>query len=53
MVRLIIVRHGLSKANKEQRFSGQYDFPLDEIGVQQADAVSKYIYETCHVLIIP
>lgn len=49
MVRFIIVRHGLSKANKEQRFSGQYDFPLDEIGVQQADAVSKYIYETFKV----
>ena len=49
MVRFIIVRHGLSNANKEQRFSGQYDFPLDEIGVQQADAVSKYIYETFKV----
>ena len=49
MVRFIIVRHGLSKANKEQRFSGQYDFPLEEMGVRQADAVSKYIYENFKV----
>ena len=31
MVKFIIVRHGYSVANKEKRFSGQMDIPLDEI----------------------
>ena len=35
MTRLILVRHGYSVGNKEVRFSGQADIPLDEIGILQ------------------
>lgn len=45
MVTFIIVRHGYSKGNKEKRFSGQMDVPLDEIGLSQAEAVAQYITE--------
>lgn len=43
MVKLIILRHGFSKTNKEKRFTGQLDVPLDEIGVLQAKVMSEYI----------
>ncbi|MBQ2754970.1 MAG: histidine phosphatase family protein [Clostridia bacterium] len=45
MVTFVIVRHGYSKGNKEKRFSGQMDVPLDEIGLSQAEAVAQYITE--------
>lgn len=43
MVTFIIVRHGYSAFNKENRFSGQADIDLDEIGYSQADSVAKYV----------
>lgn len=43
MTRLIIIRHGYSKANKEKCFSGQMDVPLDDIGVAQAALTAKYV----------
>ncbi len=45
MVTFIIIRHGYSIGNKEKRFSGQMDVPLDEIGLSQAEAVAQYITE--------
>lgn len=49
MVTIILVRHGYSKGNKEKRFSGQLDVPLDDIGRLQAISTSKYIYENFKV----
>ena len=49
MVTIILVRHGYSKGNKEMRFSGQMDIPLDEIGRVQAVSTSRYIYENYKV----
>ena len=43
MVRFIIIRHGYSQGNKEKRFSGQLDVPLDEAGVSQARSTAEYI----------
>lgn len=43
MVTFIIVRHGFSRGNKENRFSGQMDVPLDETGILQARATAEYI----------
>lgn len=43
MTTLIIIRHGYSKNNKEKRFSGQFDVPLDDVGIMQADITGKYI----------
>ena len=43
MVRFVIVRHGLSIYNKERKFTGQSDIPLDEIGFEQAKNTAEYI----------
>ncbi len=49
MTKFIIVRHGYSEGNKERRFSGQKDVPLDSIGRQQAELTTKYIIENFSV----
>lgn len=43
MVKFIIIRHGYSTFNKERRFTGQIDIPLDEIGVEQAARNAEYV----------
>ena len=43
MVKFIIVRHGYSIYNKERRFTGQIDAPLDERGIEQAACTAHYI----------
>ena len=43
MVTFIIIRHGFSLGNKEQRFSGQMDVSLDEVGQAQAISTAEYI----------
>lgn len=45
MVTLIIIRHGYSQFNKDKKFTGQTDIPLDEIGVLQAEATAKYVVD--------
>lgn len=45
MVRVIVIRHGYSVANKEAFFSGQMDVALDEVGYRQSDMVGKYVLE--------
>ena len=50
MVRFIIIRHGYSLGNKEKRFSGQLDVPLDEIGRAQAQSVADYILKHYKIL---
>ncbi len=39
--KIIIVRHGQTAWNVENRFRGRQDIPLDETGVAQAQAVSS------------
>jgi broad specificity phosphatase PhoE len=41
MTRIILVRHGQTAWNSEERFRGHADIPLDETGFAQAEAVSK------------
>ena len=43
MTRLLIVRHGFSLTNKEKRYTGQMDVPLDAIGLLQGEAASRYL----------
>ena len=43
MTELLFVRHGYSEGNKEHRFSGQKDFPLDAAGRQQAQELAEYL----------
>lgn len=40
MTKIIIVRHGQTRWNVEQRFRGTQDVPLDETGISQAKALS-------------
>jgi broad specificity phosphatase PhoE len=40
---LLIVRHGRTAWNREVRFRGQMDLPLDEVGQAQARAVARTI----------
>ena len=43
MTRFILVRHGQTQWNREARFCGQSDIPLDEVGLAQAEATGRMI----------
>lgn len=40
---LLIVRHGESVANAEGRMQGQRDYPLSELGQQQASSLGRFL----------
>ncbi len=44
--RIILVRHGETNWNKEGRFQGQIDIPLNRTGHSQANAVSRFLSTT-------
>lgn len=39
MLEIYFVRHGETTGNREDRFRGRYDFPLNENGIRQAEAL--------------
>ena len=43
MTRLIFIRHGQSEANQQNRFAGQTNVPLTELGKAQAKCAAEYI----------
>lgn len=43
MTRLILIRHGQSEANEQNRFAGQTNVPLTELGKIQAKSAAEYI----------
>ena len=43
MTKIILIRHGYSMGNKEKKFTGQLDLPLDAVGFVQADSIRDYI----------
>ena len=49
MVKFIIIRHGFSIGNKEKKFTGQLDLPLDEVGLLQAEATARYVVDNFKV----
>ncbi len=40
---IVLLRHGRTRYNAEARLQGQYDSPLDEIGVQQAKLAGEAV----------
>lgn len=45
MIRLLLVRHGLTVWNQERRYIGSDDIPLNEIGKHQAAALANRLKE--------
>lgn len=46
MTRILLIRHGFSTANAEDRFAGHSDFPLSETGQEQARRAAEYLFRT-------
>jgi broad specificity phosphatase PhoE len=40
---ILLVRHGQTDWNREERFRGQVDLPLDGLGLKQAEAVGQRV----------
>jgi broad specificity phosphatase PhoE len=43
MTRIVLIRHGQTVWNRENRFRGQVDVELDEFGRRQAEATGRYV----------
>lgn len=43
MTRLILIRHGQSQANLSKTFAGHLDYPLSDLGRQQAQISAQYV----------
>jgi broad specificity phosphatase PhoE len=41
MIRLLLVRHGQTEGNVEERYQGRTDTQLNEVGLQQADRLAR------------
>ncbi len=43
--RVVLIRHGRTAWNREVRFRGRADLPLDDFGLKQAAATGRYLAE--------
>ncbi len=48
-MKLILVRHGESKSNEFNRFTGQGDVPLSVLGAQQAENLKDYLLKNFQI----
>lgn len=46
-IEFLIIRHGQSTADVENRFEGHADFPLTELGMEQARQAAEWIAVNC------
>jgi len=49
MYRIVLVRHGQSEWNKENRFTGWTDISLSEQGIEEAKAAGRLLKEKGYV----
>ena len=49
MTTLLLIRHGQSVANLERVFAGNYNAPLTELGLKQAEKTAEFIVENYKV----
>ena len=49
MTRILLIRHGQSIANVEKIFAGNFNSPLSELGMLQAEQTAEYIAENYNV----
>lgn len=45
MTRIVLVRHGQTEWNRRERFRGRADVPLNEAGLEQAEATGRRVAE--------
>ncbi len=45
MLEIYFVRHGETAGNRENRFRGRHDFPLNENGIRQAEALQRELQD--------
>lgn len=45
MLRIILIRHGQTEWNRQERFRGWVDIDLDEMGIRQAEAAAPRIVQ--------
>jgi len=43
LTRIVLIRHGQTEWNREERFRGRVDIDLDEVGIRQAKAVAEWV----------
>ncbi|RKX74227.1 MAG: histidine phosphatase family protein [Spirochaetes bacterium] len=43
MTRILLVRHGQTRWNVQERFRGRADIPLDDVGIAQAEKTAAWI----------
>ncbi len=48
-MKLILVRHGESKSNEDNRFTGQGDIPLSFLGEKQAENLKEYLLKNYRI----
>lgn len=49
MKKLVLIRHGQSQWNKENRFTGWVDVPLSDLGVEEARQAARLLHEGGYV----
>ncbi len=52
MTRIVLIRHGQTAWNREGRFRGRADIPLDEVGRAQAEATAARVAKSWPVIAV-